>query len=98
VAVAHLALDLGARHEGGDRVDDDDVESTRTDEHVGDLQRLLTGVRLGHEQGVGVDTELACVLRVEGVLGVDEAGDAAGALGARNGVQRDGRLAEDSGP
>src|ERR1700712_3064243 len=26
VAVAHLALDLGARHQGGDRVDDDQVE------------------------------------------------------------------------
>ena len=24
--VAHLALDLGPRHEGGDRVDDDDVD------------------------------------------------------------------------
>src|SRR3954469_8050553 len=44
VAVTHLALDLGAGHERRDRVDDDDVERAGADEHVGDLQRLLTGV------------------------------------------------------
>lgn len=57
VAVAHLALDLGARHEGRHGVDDDDVDGARADQHVGDLERLLTGVGLRHEQGVGVDPE-----------------------------------------
>ena len=57
VAVAHLALDLGARHERGDRVDDDDVERAGADQHVGDLERLLAGVGLGDEQRVGVDAE-----------------------------------------
>ena len=59
VAVAHLALDLGAGHERGHRVDDDDVERAGADQHVGDLQRLLAGVGLGDQQGVGVDAE-AC--------------------------------------
>ena len=44
--VAHLALELGARHERGDRVDDDDVDGAAADEHVADLERLLAGVRL----------------------------------------------------
>jgi hypothetical protein len=57
VAVAHLALDLGARHERGHRVDDDDVERAGADQHVGDLERLLTGVGLGDQQRVGVDAE-----------------------------------------
>src|SRR3712207_7250128 len=45
-----------------------------------DLQRLLAGVRLGHQQGVGVHAELLRVLGVQRVLGVDERRDAAGAL------------------
>jgi hypothetical protein len=77
VAVAHLALDLGARHERGHRVDDDDVERAGADQHVGDLERLLTGVGLGDQQRVGVDAEGLRILRVERVLGVDEGGDAA---------------------
>ena len=77
VAVAHLALDLGPGHEGGDRVDDDDVERAGADQHVGDLERLLAGVGLGDEQRVGVDAEGLRVVGVERVLGVDERGDAA---------------------
>ena len=46
MAVTHLALDLGARHQGRDRVDDDDVQGPGTHQHVGDLQRLLARVGL----------------------------------------------------
>ena len=81
--VAHLALDLGARHERGHRVDDDDVERRRAHQHVGDLERLLAGVRLGDEQLVDVHAELARVRGVERVLGVDERGDAAPAPAPR---------------
>ncbi|OEI67236.1 putative protein recA [Curtobacterium sp. ER1/6] len=92
VGVTHLALDLGTGHERGHRVDDDQVDRPRPDEHVGDLERLLTGVRLRDEQGVDVDTELLGVLRVERVLGVDEGRDATGALRVGDGVQGQGRL------
>ena len=93
VAVPHLALDLGPRHQRGHRVDHDEVDRAGADQHVGDLQRLLTGVRLGDQQRVGVDAERLGVVRVERVLGVDERGDAAGRLDARHGVQGDRRLA-----
>src|SRR5215469_2715189 len=46
VAVPHLALDLGPGHQGRDRVDDDDVDRAGADQHVRDLQCLLTGVGL----------------------------------------------------
>src|SRR5699024_3431020 len=59
---------------------------------IGDLERLLTGVRLGHEQLVGVDTELLRILRIQSVLGIDERGDAAALLGVGHGVQGHGRL------
>ena len=92
VAVPHLALDLGPRHERGHRVDHDDVDGTRPDQHVHDLQRLLTGVRLGDEQLIGVHAQLLGVVGVERVLGVDERGDAAGLLRIRHRVQRHGRV------
>ena len=93
VAVPHLALDLGARYQGGDGVDDDDVDGAGADQHVRDLQRLLTGIRLGHQEGVGVDAKLLGVVRVERVLRVDEGRDAAGLLRVGDGMQRQARLA-----
>ncbi len=92
MAVAHLALDLGARHQRGHRVDDQDVQRAGADQHVGDLQRLLTGVGLGDQQRVGVHAELLGVVRIQRVLGVDERRDAAGGLGVGDRVQRDGGL------
>ena len=50
VTVTHLALDLGTRHQCGHRVDDQDVERSGADQHVGDLQRLLTGVGLADQK------------------------------------------------
>ena len=93
MGVTHLALDLGARHERGNRVDDDDVDRAGADQRVGDLERLLAGVGLRHQQRVAVDAELARVLRVEGVLGVDEGRDATGPLSVGDRVQRERRLA-----
>ncbi len=93
VRVAHLALDLGARHEGRHGVDDDQVEGAGADEHVHDLQRLLAGVRLGQDEVVGVDAEGLGVLGVERVLGVHEGDGAAGLLRVGHGVQGQGRLA-----
>ena len=93
VRVAHLALDLGLRHERRDRVDDDDVDRARAHQHVGDLERLLAGVRLRDQQVVDVDAELLGVVRVERVLGVDEGGDAAELLRLGDDLQRQRGLA-----
>ena len=99
VRLAHLALDLGLGHQGRHRVDDDDVHRVGADQHLGDLQGLLAVVGLGDQQVVDVDAELAGVLGVERVLGVDEGGDAAassapGAMTWRASVV----LPDDSGP
>ena len=93
VAVAHLALDLGLRRQGRDRVDRDDVERAGAHEQLGDLERLLAGVGLRDEQVVDVDADLARVLRVHRVLGVDEGADAAAALGLGDHVVDERRLA-----
>ena len=93
MAVPHLALDFRPGHQRGHRVDHHDVQSPRPDERLGDFQRLLTGVRLGDQQGVHVHPQGPGVHRIEGVLHVDERRLAALLLGLRHGMQRQGGLA-----
>ena len=90
---AHLAFDLGARHQRGHRVDDDDVDAVGADQHLDDLERLLAVVGLRHQQVVEIDAELLRVGGVERVLGVDEGRQAAGLLRLRDHLQRQRRLA-----
>ena len=65
----------------GHRVEHDHVDRVRAHQRLADLQRLLAGVRLGHQQVVEVDAELLGVLRVERVLDVDERRQPAALLG-----------------
>ncbi len=96
--VAHLAFDLGPRRERGHRVDDEDVERARADQHVGDLERLLARVGLRDQQGVDVDPDGPGVDGVHGVLGVDVGADAAVALRLGHCVHGQGRLSRGLGP
>ena len=90
--IAHLPLDLGAGNERGDGVDDNEIDRAGAHEHVGDLQGLLTCVGLRDQERVDVDAELLRVVGVEGVLGVDERGDAAGPLRVGDGVEGESGL------
>ncbi|MNE12055.1 hypothetical protein D3C80_1048350 [compost metagenome] len=72
MGIAHLAFDLGLGHQRRHGVDDDHVNRVGAHQHVGDFQRLLAGVRLRHQQVVDIHAELAGVVGVESVLGVDE--------------------------
>ena len=82
---------------GPPRVDDDDVHAVAADQGLGDLERLLTGVRLADQQLVDVDAHVAGVAGVEGMLGVDEGGDAVSALRVGDDVVAERGLAADSG-
>ena len=86
--VAHLALDLGARGERGDRVDDHNVNRPRAHERLRDVQALLAGVRLGNQQAVDIHAERLGVNRVERVLRVDKRGRTAHFLRLCHAVQR----------
>jgi hypothetical protein len=93
VAVTHLAFDLGARHQGRYRVDDDDVHCARADERVGDLEGLFTMVWLADQKLVDVHTKLAGVAWVERMLGIDEGGDTAIFLALGDRMEGQSRLA-----
>jgi len=45
VAVAHFAFDFGFRGEGGDGVDDDDIDGAGAHEGFGDIERLFAVIR-----------------------------------------------------
>jgi len=63
------------------------------DQGLGDLERLLAGVRLADEELVDVHAAGSGVGRIEGVLDIDEGGDAAAGLGLGDDVLADRRLA-----
>src|SRR6185503_5124144 len=90
--VAHLALELGARRERGDRVDRDDVDGARADQDVGDLECLLAVVGLRHEQLLDVDADPARVDGVDRMLCVDEGAHAPQLLGLGDDLVDERRL------
>ena len=92
MAVAHLALDLSLGNERGDGVDDDDVDRAGADQRLGDLERVLTGIGLGNEQGIYVNTERGGIDGVKRVLYIDEGDVAAVLLTLRDTVQGEGGL------
>src|SRR5438093_1090434 len=91
--IAHVALDLGARDQGSNRIDDQHVERARAHQRVGDLERLLAVVGLRDEEVLGLDAELARVAHVERVLRVDEGADAAALLALGDELERERGLA-----
>ena len=92
-AVAHLTLDLGPGRKRRHRVDDDDVHRARPHQGVGDFQRLLAGVRLGHQQFVQVHAQLVRIGRIQRMLGVDKRRGAARLLHLGHHMQRQRGLA-----
>ncbi len=83
VRVAHFAVELGLGDEGGDGVDDEDVDGAGADEGFDDLEGLLAVVGLRDEEVVDVDAKLLGVGGIERVLGVDEGGETAASSGLR---------------
>src|SRR3546814_14268169 len=58
MAVAHLALDLRARHERRDRIDHEHVDRIRADQSIDNFERLLARIGLRDDQLVDVDAPL----------------------------------------
>ena len=72
MCVAHVAFNFSFRGQRGHGVDDDHVNGVGAHQHVGDFQCLLARIGLGNQQVIYVYTQLARILRVKRVLGVNE--------------------------
>jgi hypothetical protein len=90
--ISHLAVQLGARDQGRNRVNDQNVDTAGANQSLGDLEPLLAGIGLRDKQVIDVDSELASILRVHRMLGIDVGGHAACFLSLRYDVQRKRRL------
>ena len=84
--VTHVALDLLLWRERSHRVDNEDVDGSRTYELVSNLQCLLTIVGLRDPQVVHIHTQLGSIETVKGVLSVNERCYAALLLCLSNGM------------
>ncbi|EDP65259.1 hypothetical protein BAL199_01894 [alpha proteobacterium BAL199] len=93
MGVAHLTFELSPRHQGRHRVHHQNIDGSGPHQRVGDLQCLLTGVRLRDQQLVNVDPELAGVDWIESVLGIHEGASTACLLGLSDDMQRQRGLA-----
>ena len=90
--VAHFAFDFSLGHKRSNGVNDDDVNAARTNQHVGNFQRLLTGIRLGDQEVIRINAQSARIDGVKCVFRVDECSVSACFLCAGNCVKRNGRL------
>ena len=90
--VAHFAFDFSLGNKCRDGVDDNDVNATRTNQHVGNFQRLLTGIRLGDQEVIRVDAEGARIDGIKCVFGVDKCRVSTCFLRAGNCMKCNGRL------
>ena len=93
MAVAHLAFDLRARDQGGDRIDHQDVHRVGAHQRVADLERLLTRIGLRDDEIVDIHTKLFGIDRIERMLGIDKGGGAPLLLAFGHGVQGERGLA-----
>ena len=92
MGITNVSVNFRFGDQGGNRVDNDDIDPTGTDQNLGDLQGLLTVVRLRDQQVVDIDSQALGIAGVEGMFGVDKRRGASGSLGLSNNVQGQGRL------
>ncbi len=70
--VADFAFDFCFWRQGCNGVDDNYVYCARARQCVTDFQCLLTGIRLGAEQVVDINTQFTCVDRIQRMLSIDK--------------------------
>jgi len=93
VRIAHVTFELGSRHQGRNRIDDNHIDRTRPYQHVSDLKRLFTRIWLRDQQLVDVHSNGLCIYRIEGVFCIDECRRTAVSLSLGKNVERQRGLA-----
>ena len=91
--IAHFAFDLRSRHQRGDRVDHHHIDRVAAHQRLGDLKRLLAGIRLRDQQLRDIDAQTPGELGVQRVFDIDIGRLATETLRLGDDVLRHGRLA-----
>ena len=97
MGVSHVPFKLRLGNQRRHRIDHNQVETPRSNEGLGDLQGLLSGVRLGNEKVFGLDPKLSGIAQVESVLGINKGCHAILFVDFGNGVKGQGGLARGLG-
>ena len=84
--ITHVAFDFRFRSQCSYRVNNDDVDSRRTNQLFRNLQRLLSVIRLRDIKIIDIYAQFRCVETVESMLGINESSNTAGLLCFSNGV------------
>ena len=92
-AVAHFALDLGAGHQRCHGVHHHHIDGAAAHQRLGDLQRLLAGIRLGDQHILHIDAQRLGVGGIQRVLGVHKGHLTALLLGLRQHMEGQRSLA-----
>jgi hypothetical protein len=92
VGIPHFALDLRLGGEGRYRVHHDHIHGPRAHQHIGNLQGLLAGIRLGHQQLTHLDPQPLRVARIQRMLGIHKGGNPALLLGLGDDLEGQGGL------
>jgi len=87
LGIPHLPFQLRPGHQGCHGIDHEDVEGAAAHQGFGDLQGLLTRIRLGDEQLVGIDPDLPGIAHIQGVFRIDEGRQAVLPLGLGDDVE-----------
>ena len=87
MGVAHFPFQLGTGDQGGDGIDHDDIQGPASNECLGDLQGLLSRIRLRHQELGAVHPQPLRIREIERVFGIDESCGPSGLLGLGDHVQ-----------
>ena len=78
--IAHVAFDLSLRSKGRDRINNNHIQGTGTNKHVGNFESLFAGIGLRNQQFIDIDADGTGVGGIHGMLGIDVGTDATVAL------------------
>ena len=92
MGVAHIVINFRSGHQCRHRVHNNNVNGTGARQLLGNLQRLLTIVRLGDQKRVHIHAQVSGINRIQCMLRINKRSLAAGLLRLCHTVERQGGL------
>ena len=91
--IPHFAFNFSFGNKSCNGVNDDDVNTSGTDEHVSNFKSLLAGVRLRDKKIICIDAKGTRVDRVQRMFGIDKSCVTSSLLRTGNSMQGNSGLA-----